>query len=114
MPKGGPGLMRQDGEWTITMIAILLGTNSRSLRHYLTAERYPEVRIMKRIELLFGWPASEQVALVPLDGYDMRYSMVLKQVMDDWKHNNPRTQLRQELRCIVESPRGTYDRAAAQ
>jgi len=114
MPKGGPGQMRQGGEWTASMIATLLGTNKRSFMHYLTAERYPEVRIMKRIELLFGWPASEQVALVPLAGYDMRYAMVLKQVMEDWKYNNPRTTLRQDLKCIVESPRGVYERAASQ
>lgn len=107
-PKGSPGEFRGEEEWTVSMIAIILGTTARAMYRYLSGERYPEVRMMKRFEELFGWPATEQVALVPWAGYDLRYSMVLRMVMEDWKHNNPRTEVRGRLKCRFDSPRGNY------
>lgn len=110
-PKGSPGRLRTpDGAWTVSQLAMVLGTTARAMYRYLSGERYPEVRMMKRFEALFGWPATEQVQLVPVAGYDLRYSMVLRQVMDDWTHNNPRTQPSGDLRCLYDSPRGNYSR----
>ena len=108
-PRGRPGQLRTpDGEWTVSQLSVILGTTARAMYRYLSGERYPEVRMMKRFEALFGWPAMEQVQLVPVAGYDLRYSMVLRQVMDDWTHNNPRTQPSGQLRCLYDSPRGNY------
>lgn len=110
-PRGKPGELRtKDGEWTVSQLAVLLGTTSRAIYRYLSGERYPEVRMMKRFEALFGWPAVEQVQLVPVAGYDLRYSMVLRQVMNDWTYNNPRTKTSNQLRCLYDSPRGEYSR----
>lgn len=112
MPKGRPGELRsiEEGQWSVSQISVVLGCTGRSMWRYLNGERYPEVRLMKRFEALFGWPAREQVDLIPVDGYDMRYSMVLRQVMDDWRYNNPRTVPSGELRCLYDSPRGNYSR----
>lgn len=110
-PKGSPGKLRKGGEWTNVMLAVVLGTNAKTLGHYLNGERYPEVRMMLRFERLFHWDIAEQVKLVPLVGYDLRYSMVLRMVVEDWKHNNPRTQRRQELKSLFpEATRGRYSR----
>lgn len=97
-----------EGEWTDSMISVLLGTTARSLYRYLNGERYPEVRMMKRFEHMLHWSASEQVELVPMYGYDLRYSMVLRMVIEDWKVNNPRTLPSSKLRSLFESPRGNY------
>jgi hypothetical protein len=110
-PKGGPGKLRTpDGEWTTSQISVILGCTGRAMWRYLSGERYPEVRMMKRFEALFGWPARDQIELIPVAGYDLRYSMVLREVIEDWKHNNPRTQPSGELRCLFDSPRGNYSR----
>lgn len=110
-PRGNPGELRTPGgAWTVSQLSVLLGTTARAMYRYLSGERYPEVRMMKRFEALFGWPAVEQVQLVPVAGYDLRYSMVLRQVMDDWTYNNPRTQTSRELRCLYDSERGNYSR----
>lgn len=103
------GVLRTpDGEWTTSMVATVLGTNAKTLARWLHGERYPEVRMMKRIEQLFDWDCAEQVKLIPMYGYDMRYSMVLQMVMDDWKLNNPRTLPSGQLRSRFDSPRGNY------
>ncbi len=108
-PKGNPGQPRTpDGAWTVSQVAVVLGATAKSLSRWLHGERYPEVRMMKRIEELFDWDCAEQVKLIPMRGYDLRYSMVLQQAMDDWKFNNPRTQMSGELRSMFDSPRGNY------
>lgn len=108
-PRHVSPLRTPDGAWTTSMVAVVLGTNKETLGRWLNGLRYPEVRMMKRIEHLFNWDCAEQVKLIPMLGYDLRYSMVLRQVMEDWKVNNPRTLPSGKLRsAFPESPRGNY------
>jgi hypothetical protein len=81
-------------DWNLNHLAAILGTTGVSLGRYLMGERYPNVEMMKRFEVLFGWKASEQIDLIPypFDYEDMRYAMVMRQVINEWKLANPRTE----------------------
>ena len=85
------------------MLGILLGTNGVSLGRSLNAKNSPSVEIITKIEALFGWPASEQIDLIPLRSSDLRYSMVLHQVLEEWKRANPRTTPAAELRSAFDT-----------
>jgi len=93
-------------DWTIQDLAKALGMHSVVLGRYVNGVGYPEVQAMKKFEYLFGWPCSEQIDLIPFHGegrqdMDLRYSMVLRQVIDDWKHNHPRTTPSAELVSMI-------------
>jgi len=95
-------------EWTTEQIARILGMHNVVLGRFINGVGYPEVQTMKKFEYLFGWPCSEQIDLIPFLGAttgrqkkDLRYSMVLRQVIEDWKHNNPRTTPAAELQSLV-------------
>jgi hypothetical protein len=79
------------GEWNIVMIAKILGTTGVSVGRYLSGERYPEVNMIKKLEILLGWKAQDQVDLIPLTGSDLAYSMKLRKELEEWKIQNPRT-----------------------
>ena len=79
------------GQWNITMLATILGTSGVAMGRYLNGERYPEVKMIKKLEILLGWKAQDQMDLIPLAGQDLRYSMKLRQELEEWKGQNPRT-----------------------
>lgn len=80
-----------EGLWNITMIAKIAGTSGVAMGRYLNGERYPEVLMIKKLEVLLGWKAQDQMDLIPLAGKDLRYSMKLRQELEEWKIQNPRT-----------------------
>lgn len=77
--------------WSLSMMARLLGVNHNSLSSWVSGEQYPGTKNLKKLEAVLGWPASEQIDLIPLEGRDMRYSMKFRQVLGEWKEANPRT-----------------------
>lgn len=70
-------------DWTMVQAAYVLNCTVVTMFRYLNGTRYPEVRMMRRIERIFGWPATDQIQLIPYEGYDLTYGMVLRQVMEE-------------------------------
>jgi hypothetical protein len=70
-------------QWDMTNVAYVLNCGKTTVFRYLNGSRYPELRMMRKIEHVFGWPASEQVKLIPLAGYDAVYGLVFRQVLDE-------------------------------
>lgn len=95
----GRGRKRADG-WTEYQLAIILGVTGPAFTRWRAGLRYPGVRMLKKIELVFGWPAREQIELIPLNGYDLSWSMKFNQVLNEWKAANPRTQSVDELKAL--------------
>lgn len=98
------------------MLASLFGLSGQALGRYLNAQSYPTLQTIQKFEIVLGWPAAEQVQLIPpywewpLQGgqvgtkrgepRDLRYSMKLRQVVREWAEANPRPkdQLGNEVR----------------
>lgn len=89
---------RQAPGWTNNQLAMILATRAHTVARWRTGERYPDVRALLRIELLLGWPAAEQIVLIPPVGNDLRYAMVLNEVLKEWMIANPRAVPATELR----------------
>ena len=68
--------------WSHGFVATVLGIRNNAVTRYLNGERYPEVRAMLSIEKHLGWPATEQIALVPHEGYDERYADAFRTILD--------------------------------
>ena len=66
--------------WTMKSAAYVLNCTVVTLFRYLNGTRYPKVAMMRRIEVIFGWPAADQLQLIPLHGTDLTYGMVLREV----------------------------------
>lgn len=95
------------GRWGQNHIATLLGLTSTSWSKVLSGQIYPaRLQTMQKIEVVFGWPVSEQVQLIPLywewpeqastgkpsgEPVDMRYAIKLSRVVAEWADANPRT-----------------------
>lgn len=79
------------GEWNLNMIGKLLGTSGVAMGRYVNGLSYPETIMIKKLEVLLGWKAQDQLDLIPIVGKDLRYSMVLRQELEEWKDQNPRT-----------------------
>jgi len=87
--------------WTQSMLAMLVGTRQEHLGRWLSGQRYPELRAMQRIEQIFEWPVVEQVQLIPHEGYDSRYGMVLRQHINDWVQDHPEVPEARSVRSIA-------------
>lgn len=97
----------QPGVWGATHFANLFGTSNVAIGRYLAGSSYPTVQMMQKFEIVLGWPAAEQFALIPpywtwpdqpRNEYkpqgpptDLRYAMKLRQVLNEWGAANPRT-----------------------
>jgi len=85
LPRGprarGPRVQGKRG-WTQASVAELLNTRASTVSRWLDGQRYPESRTMLRIEKLTGWPAAEQICLLPLDGYDQAYGAAFRAALD--------------------------------
>ena len=95
------------GRWGQNNIATLLGLTSTSWSKVLNGQIYPaRLQTMQKIEVVFGWPVSEQVQLIPMywdwpdqassgrpagEPTDLRYSIKLGRVVAEWADANPRT-----------------------
>jgi hypothetical protein len=75
--------------WTLSMLAMLVGVRSPQMGRWLSGQRYPDLKALQRIEKIFEWPVREQVDLIPHEGYDTRYGMVLWQHISDWMLDHP-------------------------
>lgn len=80
-----------DGQWNQSMIGKILGTSGVVMGRYLSGDRYPEVSMIKKLEVLLGWKGQDQLDLIPLTGKDLRYSTRLRKELEEWKDQNPRT-----------------------
>lgn len=76
------GSRRKPGTWTATYVATDMNVGVPSVTRWVSGTRYPEVRTMLRIERMYGWPAVEQITLVPIEGYDDRYGAAFRAVLD--------------------------------
>jgi transcriptional regulator with XRE-family HTH domain len=97
------------------MLAMLFGLSMPALSRYLHGQAYPTLQSIQKFEAVLGWPASEQVQLIPPywewpvqnggpgggtrgEPTDYRYSMKLRQVIQEWADANPRTTPGVEIR----------------
>jgi hypothetical protein len=87
-----------NGEWNLNMIGVLLGTSGVVMGRYVNGMAYPETAMIKKLEVFLGWKAQDQLDLIPVSGKDLRYSMVLRQELEMWKDQNPRTTPAADLR----------------
>lgn len=101
------------GQWGQHHIATLLGFTPTAWSKILNGQLYPaKLQQLQRIEIVFGWPASEQVQLIPPywewpvqasgdqragDATDLRYAIKLGRVVAEWAEANPRTVGTKEL-----------------
>lgn len=81
-PKQRAGKQMREGGWTHSYIGERVGVTPHTVTRWLSATRYPEVRAMLRIEKLTGWKATKQITMVPLQGYDDRYSTALRAALN--------------------------------
>lgn len=95
------------GRWGQKHIATILGIQETSWSKLLNGLIYPaRLQTMQKIEVVFGWPVSEQVQLIPMywewpeqaaggkppgDPTDLRYAIKLARVIAEWADANPRT-----------------------
>lgn len=92
----------------MSTLSALFGLQGQVLGRYVNGQSYPTLQTIQKFEAVLGWPASEQVQLIPpfwdwplqsvsRDGNplseptDLRYSMKLRQVLGEWAAANPRT-----------------------
>jgi transcriptional regulator with XRE-family HTH domain len=96
------------------MLASLFGLSAPTLARYLNGQSYPTLQSIQKFEIVMGWPAAEQVLLIPPfwewpiqndgkgsprgEATDFRYGMKLRQVIQEWAEANPRTVLGSEIR----------------
>ena len=69
-------------KWTNPQLGRLLGVKQQSIGLWMDGYQYPTLKNLKKIEAVFGWPAGEQIDLIPLEGKDQRYGMRLRRVLD--------------------------------
>lgn len=101
------------GRWGQHHIATILGLQPGSWSKLLNGQIFPaRLQTMQKIEVVFGWPVSEQVQLIPPywewpeqasggnpagEPTDLRYAMMLHKVVAEWSEANPRTTPTREL-----------------
>lgn len=100
--RAGARIRTPPREWNYNMLAVLLGTTGQTFGRYMNGLAYPSVEIMKKFEVLFGWPASQQIDLIPPFGeeMDLRYATVMRSVVNEWAVANPRTVPAAALRSV--------------
>lgn len=95
------------GRWAQGHVATILGLQETSWSKLLNGLIYPaRLQTMQKIEVVFGWPVSEQVQLIPPywewpdqastgrpngEPVDMRYAIKLGRIVAEWCDANPRT-----------------------
>lgn len=94
-------------EWSVSLLATLFGISAAAMGRYLHGLSYPTVQMIQKFEVVLGWPAAEQFALIPPywtwprqfnsnggvqeEPVDQRYGMKLRQILQEWADANPRT-----------------------
>lgn len=70
------------GGWTHSLVAKRLSCRVNNVTRWVTGIRYPETRTILRIARVFNWPAPEQIALIPEDGYNDDWATAFRAVLD--------------------------------
>lgn len=70
------------GGWTHAMVAKRLSAQPPSVTKWLLGIRYPDTRMLLRIERIFGWPAAEQIVLIPEEGFNDEWATAFRAVVD--------------------------------
>lgn len=76
--------------WSDYQLSRIVGVSRPTVTRWRNATLYPDIRTIKKIEVVFGWPAAQQIDLIPMTGYDMRWSMVFNEVLKEWTDATPR------------------------
>jgi transcriptional regulator with XRE-family HTH domain len=74
---------RTRGSGLMIKSAQLLGTNTTAVQAYVQGRRYPTVSMMHRIANRLGWPAAEQIQLIPEDDRNPEYGEYLTMVLEE-------------------------------
>ena len=76
--------------WSDYQLSRVLGCARPTVTRWRNAVLYPDIRTIKKIEKVFGWPAAQQIDLIPMTGYDMRWSLVFNEILKEWTDATPR------------------------
>lgn len=90
-----------DPGWSNTQLAMILNIRPQTMGRWRNGLKYPDLGGLKKIEQIFGWPASEQIDLIPMGDPDLRWSMLFNKVLNEWIEANPRDLPMDELKPLV-------------
>jgi hypothetical protein len=98
--------------WSHYQLGLILGIQGSVISRWRNGLQYPNVSQMKKIEAVFGWPASEQIDLLPLmsSEKDPRWSLVFNDILREWMDANPRTTPTDELQVLVRTRKAARGR----
>jgi transcriptional regulator with XRE-family HTH domain len=96
-----------DTGWSNHQLGMILGIDPSMISRLRNGLHYPNVAQMKKFEAVFGWPASEQIDLLPLmlSDPDMRWSLVFNDILREWIDANPRTTPTDDLKVLARTRR---------
>lgn len=89
--------------WSNYQLSMILGVSRPSVSRWRNALLYPDIRTIKKIEKVFGWPAADQIDLIPMAGYDERWSLVFNKVINEWAEATPRDLPADSIRQATET-----------
>lgn len=89
--------------WSNYQLSMILGVSRPSVSRWRNALLYPDIRTIKKIEKVFGWPAADQIDLIPMAGYDERWSLVFNKVVNEWAEATPRDLPADSIRQATET-----------
>jgi len=79
---GQPRRRPSVGGWTHALVGKYLAVQHTSVSRWLSGIRYPELRTMLRIDRMLHWPVTEQVVLVPEEGFNDAWATAFRAVLD--------------------------------
>lgn len=93
----------QNHWWSNVSLGVILSIRPQTMGRWRNGLQYPDVDGLKKIEAIFGWPAREQIDLIPLGEPDMRWSLVFNRILSEWMDANPRTAASDDLVPLVKA-----------
>ncbi len=95
----------QGTEWNQHQLGRLLGTRGENFGRWINGVSYPSLQMLQKIDTVFGWPIHEQVKIIPFEGRDARYGMVLRTIVNEWVESvGPRDLSIDEIRSVAGHP----------
>ena len=89
--------------WSDYQLSMVLGVSRPTMSRWRGGLLYPDIRTIKKIEKVFGWKAAEQIELIPIAGYDSRWSIVFNAVLVEWIEATPRDLPADDIRQATET-----------
>lgn len=74
---------RKGSSRIVSAAAQRLGVDPMTVYRYVSGDRYPSLPVVRRIEETFGWSITEQVRLMPDEGKNPGYGIVLAEVLKE-------------------------------